>query len=124
MPDWLGQSPINASGVGVVRLTHDNPAVVWEIQQISGSVGIQSKSGNIAVFKNGNLVAPTSALIPQVNADGISGIGQTAAGLPYAYLSASDEIQIVVNAAINGDILTVRAQYREFPSDDPNVRGR
>lgn len=124
MPDWLGQASINANGVGVVRITHDNPAVVWEMEQISGSVGTTSTSGNIAIFKNGNLVAPTSSLVPQINADGISGIGQTAAGLPYAYLSASDELQVVVNGATSGDTLTVRAQYREFPSDDPNVRGR
>lgn len=124
MPDWLGQSPIGANGVGTVLISQDNPAVVWEIEQVGVSVGPTSISGNVVVWKNNNLVAPTAALVPQVSQYGIATIGQAAAGLPYVYLNASDTMQIVVNGAAPGDAVTVRAQYREFNSSDPNMIGR
>lgn len=124
MPDWLGQATINAQGVGTVLISQDNPAVVWEIEQVGVSVGPTSTSGNVVVWKNNNLVAPTAALVPQVSQYGITTIGQAAAGLPYVYLNASDTMQIVVNSASSGDAVTVRAQYREFNSSDPNMIGR
>lgn len=124
MPDWLGQGQVATNGVVSIEIAHNNASVVWEIEQVSSVVGPSSTSGNIAIFKNGNLVAPTSALVPQVTPNGTSGIGQTAAGLPYVYIGASDRLQIVVNGAKSGDLASVRAQYREFPLDDPNVRGR
>jgi hypothetical protein len=98
--------------------------VTWEVQQISVSVGPASQSANVVVFKNGNLVAPTSALVPQVNQYGIGSLGQTASGLPYVYIAATDELEVVVNTATLGDAVTVRAQYREYPTNDPNMVGR
>jgi hypothetical protein len=124
MPDWLGQNPVIAGGTATVLLSQNNPAVVWEVQQIGCSVGPASTSGNIVIFKNGNLVAPTAILAPQVNTAGTSSIGQTAAGLPYVYVNASDTLQIIASAVTVGDTLTVRAQYREFNSSDEEMRGR
>jgi hypothetical protein len=124
MPDWLGQAKVAATGLATVLLSQNNPAVVWEVQQVGASVGPKSLSANVAIFKNGNLVAPTSALVPQVNANGDASIGQAASGLPYVYVSASDTLQIVVNGGTAGDTLTVRAQYREFNSNDSNMIGR
>lgn len=124
MPDWLNQASAAANGIATVLLTQQNPAVVWEVQQIGCSVGPASVSGNIVIYKNGNLVAPTAALAPQVNTAGTTSIGQTAAGLPYVYVNASDTLQIIASSVIAGDVLTVRAQYREFNSSDEEMRGR
>jgi len=124
MPDWLGQAKAAANGRATVLLTQQNPAVVWEVQQIGCSVGPTSVSGQIVIYKNGNLVAPTSALAPQVNPFGAASIGQTAAGLPYVYVNASDTLQIIASSIISTDTLTVRAQYRELSSSDEEMRGR
>lgn len=124
MPDWLGQAPVASTGIGTVLLKQNNASVIWEIEQIGVSVGPASTTANVVVYKNGNLVAPTSALVPQVSSSGIASLGQTAAGLPYVYTNATDELEIVVNSATSGDTVTVRAQYREFPNNDPNMAGR
>jgi hypothetical protein len=124
MPDWLGQARVSAAGTATVEIAQNNPAKVWQVEQISISVGTLSTQGNVVIFKNNNLVAPTSALVPQTNAFGQTAIGQTAGGLPYVYLSASDRIQVVVNSATSGDAMTVRAQYVELDSSDGNLRGR
>lgn len=124
MPDWLGQSTVDANGIGTVLIEQNNPAVVWEIEQVGISVGPQSQTGNVVIWKNNNLVAPTGSLVQQIDQYNNQTIGNTAAGLPYAYLNASDTLQIVVNSVVTGDQVTVRAQYREFDSSDPNVRGR
>lgn len=124
MPDWLSSSTsIASNGRGTVLLKQNNPARVWEIQQITVNVGPTSTSGNVGIFKNGNMVTPTSALTPAVTSTGIKTISQTAAGLPYIYIQASDELEIVVSSATSGDSITVRAQYREVDSSDPIVRG-
>ena len=124
MPDWLGQTKVAANGIGTVLLTQQNPAVVWEVQQIGASVYGTSTTGNVVIWKNNNMVAPTAILVPQVDQYGANSIGQTAAGLPYLYVNASDQLQIVVSGVVAGDMLTVRAQYREFDSSDPNMIGR
>lgn len=124
MPDWLGQSPVAASGIGTVLLHQNNASTIWEVEQIGVSVGPASTSANVVIYKNGNLVAPTSALAPQVSSAGIPSLGQTADGLPYVYINASDELEIVVSGATTGDQLTVRAQYREFPKDAVDMAGR
>jgi hypothetical protein len=124
MPDWLGQANVGANGIATVTLTQQNPAVVWEVQQLSASIYGKSVSANVVIWKNNNMVAPTAILVPQVDQYGATSIGQTASGLPYLYVNASDQIQIVVSQATNGDRLTVRAQYREFNSADPNMIGR
>ena len=124
MPDNLTSSiRVNVSGMAVVRIKQNNPAMVWEIQQVTITVGPNSNNGNVGIFKNGNMVTPTSALTRVVNQTGVSSIGQTAAGLPYVYLQASDELQIVISSATSGDQVTTRAQYREIDSSDPIVRG-
>lgn len=123
MPDWLGQDKVGSNGIGVVLLSQDNPAMVWEVQQVGVTVSIASQAGNVGIFKNGNLVAPTSALVPQISPGSIASIGQTASGLPYVYIQASDILQIVVSSATADDTITVRAQYREIASNDPLVRG-
>lgn len=124
MPDWLGQAVVDADGIAVVTINQNNASTCWEIEQVSVSVSPGAAGANVAIFKNGNLVAPTSSLVPQINAAGISAIGQTAAGLPYVYVNASDHLDVVVNSATVGDSMTVRAQYREFPISDPNMSGR
>jgi VCBS repeat-containing protein len=124
MPDWLGQAKIAATGIATVIMQQNNPAMVWQIEQVSVSVGTVSTQGNVAIFKNDNMVAPTSALVPQTNQYGQVTIGQTAAGLPYIYLNASDKLQVVVNSATSGDTMTVRAQYVEMDSSDNKYRGR
>lgn len=124
MPDWLGQANVDVNGLAVVTINQNNASTCWEVEQISVSVGPASDVANVAIFKNGNLVAPTSALVPQVNGAGITAIGQTASGLPYVYVNASDHLDIVVNSASVGDLMTARAQYREFPLSDPNMAGR
>lgn len=124
MPDWLGQAVVASTGIGTVLLKQNNASTTWEVEQIGVSVGPASQTANVVIYKNGNLVAPTSALVPQVSQSGAVSLGQTAAGLPYVYVNASDELEIVVNAATSGDAVTVRAQYREFPNSDPNMAGR
>lgn len=123
MPDWLSSSVTVANTKATVSMKQNNPAVVWEVQQITVNVGPSSTAGNVGIFKNGNMVTPTSALTPAVTATGIATIGQTAAGLPYVYIQASDELEVVVSSVTNGDSVTVRAQYREIDSSDPLVRG-
>lgn len=124
MPYWRSQATVAANGRATATINQNNASTIWEIEQISASVGPASQSGNVAVFQNGALVAPTSALVPQVDPNGIASIGQAAAGLPYVYMTASDHIDIVVTGATPGDLLTVWAQYREFPLNDPSMAGR
>jgi hypothetical protein len=124
MPDWLSSSvKVASNGMATVQLKQNNPAQVWEVQQITVNVGPSSTAGNVGIFKNGNMVTPTSALTPAVTSNGISTISQTAGGLPYLYVQASDEVEIVVSSATANDTVTVRAQYREIDSSDPMVRG-
>lgn len=124
MPELLSSSVmIPASGMAVARIKNNNPAMVWEVQQITVTVGPNSVSGSVGIFKNGNMITPTSALTAVVKSDGTRAIGQTAAGLPYVYIQAADEIEIVINGATLNDQLTYRAQYREVDSSDPIVRG-
>lgn len=124
MPDFLSSSvTVAANGRGTVTIKQNNPAMVWEVQQITVNVGPASSAGNVGIFKNGQMVTPTSALTPAVSATGVVSISQTAAGLPYVYIQASDELQIVVSSATSGDRITVRAQYREISSDNPLVFG-
>lgn len=124
MPDWLSSSVrVNSSGMATVLLKQNNPSVCWEVQQITINVGPASTAGNVGVFKNGNMVAPTSALTPVVTSSGVASIGQTAAGLPYIYVQAADELEVVVSSATANDQVSVRAQYREIPLTDPLVRG-
>lgn len=123
MPDWLSTSTTVAATKATVLLKQNNPAKVWEVQQITVSVGPNSTSGNVGIFKNGNMVTPTSALTPAVTSNGVATISATAAGLPYLYLQASDEVEIVISAATNEDQVAVRAQYREIDSSNPLVQG-
>lgn len=124
MPDWLSSSVnVAATGIGTVLLKQNNPAVVWEVQQVTVNVGPTSTTGNVGIFKNGQMVTPTSTLTPAVSSTGVATISQTASGLPYVYIQASDELEIVVSSATNGDRISVRAQYREIPSDSPLVFG-
>ena len=120
--DWLDSQTV-ASTKATSRLKTNNPAVVWIVEQISVVVGPTSTSGNVTVFLNGNMVTPTSALTPIVTSTGATAIGQTAAGLPYLYLHATDELSVVATSVTNGDTLVVRAQYREVSSVDRMVEG-
>lgn len=124
MPDWLSSSiDVGTDGMATVRMRQDNPAMVWEVQQVTVNVGPTSTVGNVGIFKNGQMVTPTSALTPAVTSSGVTTISASAAGLPYIYIQASDELEIVVSSATNGDRVTVRAQYREIPSIDNRVFG-
>lgn len=112
-----------ASTKATSRLKTNNPAVVWIVEQVSVSVGPASTAGNVTIYLNGNMVTPTSALTPIVTIVGTNAIGQTAAGDPYLYLHATDELTVIGTALTNGDLMTVRAQYREVSSSDPIVGG-
>lgn len=124
MPDNLGQTIIPANGVGLITIAHHLSPMVWQVEQIGVTVGPNSTGGNIAIYKNGNLVSPTSVLVPQISITGSPSVGQTAAGLPYVYIGGSDILQIIVNAVTPGDSLSYRAQYVEYMLSDPEVHGR
>jgi hypothetical protein len=119
MPDWLDSEAAVTDGTCIVRIKQNNPSVVWEIQQVTVVVGPTSTSGNVGIFKNGNMVTPTSALTPIITSVGAKAIGQTAAGLPYVYIRATDELQVIASSINHLDNVTVRAQYREYRVDDP-----
>jgi len=120
--EWLDSETV-ASTTATSRKKTNNPAVVWVVEQIAVSVGPASTSGNVTIYLNGNLVTPTSALTPIITSTGANAIGQAAAGLPYLYLKATDELTVVGTSLTNGDIMTVRAQYREISSIDPSLVG-
>lgn len=124
MPDNLGQATVASNGIGMITIAHHLSPIVWQVEQISVVVGPNSTGGNVAIFKNGNLVAPTSALVPQIDVLNTPSIGQTAAGLPYVYIGGSDILQIIVNGATSGDTISYRAQYVEYQLSDPQVYGR
>ena len=123
MPDFLIPVVQVANGMATGRIKMNNPSVVWEVQQITVVVGPNSTVGKVSIYKNGNLITPTSALTPVITSVGAAAIGQTAAGLPYVYIQASDEITVVATSVTNGDSVNGRAQYREIDSSDPLVRG-
>lgn len=112
-----------AATMATTRVKTNNPAVVWIVEQISVAVGPSSNAGNVSIYLNGNMVTPTSALTPIVTSTGANAIGQTAAGLPYLYLHATDELSVTATSVINGDAMTVRMQFREVSSTDPSVQG-
>jgi hypothetical protein len=119
MPDFLGQSVVPSTGIVEVDITHNLSAIIWEVRQISAVTATSgSASGTIAIFKNGNLIAPTAIQVPLHTGQGI-----TAAGLPYVYIQASDLIQVRGFGMASGDTLTVAAAYREFDADDPKISG-
>lgn len=119
MPDWLGQSTVASNGTSTVNMKHNLNGIVWEVEEVSVRTGQVASATTASIFKNGNLVAPSAALTPLP-----TGQGTAAGGLPYEYLTASDELEIQVQGAVSGDTVTVRAQYREFQSNDPAVVGR
>lgn len=127
MPDWLGpQNTTNvvpASGTLVVELNHQKPNIIWQVEQVTASVGPASTSGQLGVFKNGYPIGPAAVLAPLVSPAGAPSISQTFAGDPYVYIEASDKIQVVVTGATPGDTVIVRGQYREFNKNDPSVAG-
>src|SRR5438874_487543 len=120
--EWLNSQKV-ASTQAKTLLKTNNPAVVWIVEQISVTVGPSSTAGNVSVFLNGNMVTPTSALTPIVTATGANAIGQTAAGLPYLYLHATDELSVLATSVTNNDLMTVRMQYREVDSNSSQVQG-
>lgn len=120
--EWLDSEKV-ASNMATSILKTNNPAVVWIIEQISVTVGPASTTGNVTIFLNGNMVTPTSALTPIVTVTGANAIGQTAAGLPYLYLHATDELKVVATSVTNNDLMTVRMQYREVDSGSAQVQG-
>lgn len=120
--EWLDSQTV-ALTTATSRLKTNNPAVVWIVEQISVTVGPVSTSGNVSIFLNGNMVTPTSALTPVITSVGSNAIGQTAAGVPYLYLHATDELKVQGTSVTNGDLMTVRIQYREVSSTDPLVQG-
>lgn len=112
-----------ASTKATSRLKTNNTAVVWIVEQISVAVGPASTTGNVTVYLNGNMVTPTSALTPIVTVVGANAIGQTAAGDPPMYLHGTDELTITATSVTNGDLMTVRMQYREVASNSSVVSG-
>lgn len=120
--EHLDQASV-ASGKAIILTKTNNPAVVWIVEQISVTVGKNSTSGNVTIYLNGNMVTPTSALTPIITAVGQNAIGQTAAGLPYLYLHATDELEIIGTSLTNGDLMTLRFQYREVDSSAAEVQG-
>lgn len=120
--EWLDSQKV-ANTQAKSLLKTNNPAVIWIAEQISATVGSASTAGNVSIFLNGNMVTPTSALTPIITATGANAIGSTAAGLPYVYLHATDELSIMATSVVNGDLMTVRIQYREVSATDPSVQG-
>lgn len=122
MPNFLDQSVVSVGGVAEVIIEHNNAAAVWVIEQISGILSPNSTNGNISIFHNdifvtgGNLVAN-----PALN--GGTALGLTAGQKPELYLTSSDHIKVIINQGTHGDQFTVRAQYREFSQNDPQVYG-
>lgn len=110
-------------GVATSLTKTNNPAVVWIVEQVSVAVGPASTAGNVTIYLNGNMVTPTSALTPIITSTGANAIGATAAGLPYLYLHATDELSVKATSVTNGDLMTVRFQYREVMSTDAAVQG-
>lgn len=119
MPDWLGQATVSSGGTAQVIMEHNLAGIMWEVEEISVRTGRVASATTASIFKNGNLVAPSAALTPLP-----VGQGTAAGGLPYEYLTSSDELEIMVQGATAGDVVTVRAQYREFQMNDPAVSGR
>jgi hypothetical protein len=120
MPDWLGQAKVDANGNASITMNHNKSGIFWIVEQVSTQTGKVSSACTSWITLNGSLVAPSAALTPI----GSSGQGTTAAGLPYVYLSASDQLNINVQGAIAGDQMTIRSQYQEVLATDPLVRGR
>jgi flagellar basal body-associated protein FliL len=120
--EWL-DSQVVASNKATSLLKTNNPAVVWIAQQVSVTVGAASTAGNVTIFLNGNMVTPTSALTPIVTSTGENAIGQTAAGDPYIYLHATDELSVVATSVTNGDRMTIRIQYRQVDANSNDVWG-
>jgi len=118
MPDFLGQTPI-VGGQAIVNVGHNTSGIVWQVEQITAQTNKVSSAATAFIKKNGVTVAPSAALTPL-------DVGQatTAGGLPYVYLAASDQLSVQVQGAAAGDVLTVRAQYREFHDTDPGMSGR
>lgn len=123
MPDFLGSAVVGNSGMAVIRISHQLPAVVWEISQISASVGPSSTAGNVGIFKNNQLIAPTANLTPIVTPANQNFIGQTASGDPYVYIQATDEVEIVISSVSSGDSVNIRAQYKEYHENDAAIEG-
>lgn len=119
MPWFLGQAVVGSNGQASVRIQHNTDSVFWQVEQITGTLGNQTSNPSLTILTNGNVTAPTSAMVP-----GPTGISQTASGDPYIYIRATDFIDIIATGAIPGDTLTVNAQYRFFLVSDPRIDGR
>lgn len=120
--DHLDSAKVVSTTATILTKTN-NPAVVWIVEQISIAVGPASGAGNVTIYLNGNMVTPTSALTPIVTSTGANAIGQTAAGLPYLYLHATDELMVKGTSLTNGDTMNMRFQYREVDAGSAQVQG-
>jgi hypothetical protein len=120
MAEFLGQDAVGADGTAIVYVTHNLNGITWVVEQVSARTNRVSSSATVFILLNGNVVAPSAALTPL----GTLGQATTAGGLPYVYLSATDQMTVHVQGATPGDQLTIRAQYRELLDSDAELRGR
>lgn len=119
MPDHLGQTTVALDGTATVTISHQKTGIIWEVEQVAVVTAQVSSSTTASIFLNGNLVAPSAALTPLP-----TGQGTAAGGVPYLYLRATDQATIRIQAAIPGDVVQFRAQYREYLDTDPEMEGR
>jgi len=118
-PTFQGQGTVGSNGMTSVDITHDLPAIIWQVRQISAvTQKVGSAAATCALYRNGYLLSPTAIFVPLDVGQGIA-----AGGLPYIYIGASDKITLKVFGAVAGDTLTLTAEYRSFSADDPVLDG-
>lgn len=120
MPDYLQQAAIPTGKTTVsVPITMTNGSFCWEIEQISVTYSLLGGNPQVTITKNGIAFAPTAIFVP-----GPTGQSQNAGNLPYLYMKAADDVEVVVTNGVAGAEVTVMAQYREYLATDPQVYGR
>lgn len=117
---WIVDGIIQPATTAItLAIRQGNYEQVWAFEQISVSYSISTDAPTVSILKNGVLYSGAAQFLK-----GNPGLGQTFGGVPYLYLEASDELDIVVQNGTAGAQVKAICQYRIINYDDPELAGR
>lgn len=120
-------APINASGIGVVVVTHSLSYLRWKVYQLGIALSQTALNAQVAAHVNGVPLAATIQMQPAVFANipaqSPYAMESFMVGPPYINLSSGDQLVIGVQNAVSGDTLTVAAYIDEQDLSMPETMG-
>lgn len=117
---WIVNGIIQPAQTSItLSIRQGNYEQVWAFEQIAVSYSVGTDAPTVSIIKNGVIYAGAAQFLK-----GFPGLGQTFGGLPYLYLEASDELDIVVQNGTAGAQVKAICQYRIIDYSDDELSGR